>query len=170
VKTISWTTHGESFTEFTAFDIQPIIYDEGIIVDQGVLSYWNDQIKEEFKLQNLQLTNDPRDRNGVLIVKSIILTYEYKVISVLYLQGSRNGVMRCTIRTTLVNKSTGNVVGEIVTDKETGTLIAIDQRITPSGLDEGAKWNLKKSAEAVAKEVANIIHTDESNIPADESK
>ena len=152
-KPVAWKAQDVSFAEFKAFEIQPVFNATDRPVKQDVLSFLAFYLKEQFKVQNLPLTDTPKTKTGVLVVQSDILVYEASQpantgFSDIGWSGAPRTVSRCTIRTSLSDKSTGQVVAIILTVKGFGM----------GGIGyETHEWILKESAAAVAKEVAKIM-------------
>ena len=147
---VVWKAQNVSFTEFKAFEIQPVFNATGKTINKGTLSLFTAYLKEQFKLQNLQLIDTPQTKNGVLIVQTEILIYETnKLVNVTSTQGIATRKAECTLRTRLVEKSTGNVLSEILTIREVGVESVLG--------NQAQELILKESAAAAAKEVAKIM-------------
>ena len=152
-KPMVWKAQDVSFTNFNAFEIRPVSNVTGTPVKKEILSFLTEYLKEQFKAQNLQLIDAPQTKNGVLSVQSDITVFGKKVVSYNYVGGRQQYIIQCNLRTRLVDKSTTYVVARILTNTEIG--------VESIGY-ESYKWIMKKSAEAVAKEVAKVMQPRES--------
>ena len=146
-----------SLDNFKAFQIQPVFNASDKPVKQDIMAFLTFYLKEQFKVQNLPLTDTQQTKSKILMVQSNILVYEPARSS-----GNLNIAMggtgttrlvRCILRTDLIDKSTNKVVAKILTIKEVG--------VGTMGY-ETHEWILKESAAAVAKEVAQMM---QSNVP-----
>ena len=150
-KPVVWKAQDVSFTNFKAFEIQPVFNATGKTIDKDLLSFFTAHLKEQFKLQNLQLIDTPQTKSEVLIVQTEISVYETNktsYLAVFNVDGAGRKA-HCTLRTRLVNKQTGNVVARILTVKEVS--------VGNKGGKKPQEWVLKETAAAVAKEVVMIM-------------
>jgi len=155
-KPLVWKAQDVSFSNFKAFEIQLVFNATDKPVDKDALSFLTAHLKEQFAVQNLQLNDVPKTKNGILIVQTDMLVYETSKLiaqggSVGY--GGRPTIYHCKLGTRLVDKLTTHVVATIFTVKE------VAAQTTPHSPDE---WVLKESAAAVAKEVAKMMRPMES--------
>ena len=147
-----WVDQDVSLGTFKAFEIQPVFNASDRPVKQDIMAFLTFYLKEQFKVQNLPLSDNRQTKSGILMVQSDMLVYEPSRSS-----GNLNIAMggtgatrlaRCILRTELIDKSTNKVVAKILTIKEVG--------VGTMGY-ETHEWILKESAAAVAKEVAQMM-------------
>jgi len=152
-KPIVWKAQDITFTDFKAFEIRPVFNATGTSVKQDILSFLTASLKEQFELQNLQLSDATQTKSRVLVVQSDILVFTtHKQVTgkqVATASSSTYKIAQCSLLTRLINKSTNNVVARISTINEFG--VKLQQ------YEKTHKMILKKSAETVAKEVAQIM-------------
>ena len=151
-KPVVWKAQDVSFTNYNAFEIKPVFNATGTPVKKEILLLLTEYLKEQFKLRNLQLIDAPQTKSGVLSVQSDITFYGKKVVSYNTVNAGQQYIVQCKLSIRLVDKSTTHVVARILTNTEIGA--------ETIGY-ESDKWVMKKSAEAVAKEVAKVMQTRE---------
>jgi hypothetical protein len=143
-----WKDQNITYSKYNTFEIRPVINVTGTYINEDSLNFYNDNLKEQFKVRNLPLNNYPQNRNGVLIVKSLLLVYN-STINMNIPKTSLfqvHKVVKCEFLINLVDKSSSYVVAKISTVKEEGNIIGpVNTRI------------LEESAVVIAKEVANLI-------------
>jgi len=156
-KPLVWKAKDVALTEFKAFEIEPVINATGKNIQNArgkniepeILFFLTAYLKEQFEVKNLQLIDSPQTKSEVLTVQSEILVYEVKSFAGPVLP-AKYRVDLCILRTRLFQKSSSNVVAEIVT---------VNQVDVGQGLFEpkSSEYVLKESAAAVAKEVAKMM-------------
>lgn len=156
-KPLVWKVKDVAITDFKAFEIQPVINAtgknirnaRGKNIELEILSSLTAYLKEQFEVKNLQLIDSPQTESEVLTVQSEILVYEVKSFAGPALP-AKYRVDLCILRTRLLQKSSSNVVAEIVT---------VNQADVGQGLFEpkSSEHVLQESAAAVAKEVAKMM-------------
>jgi len=157
-KPVVWKAQDVSFADLKTFYIQPVFNATGSPVKPEILSFLTANLKEQFEMRDMQLTDDPQTKSGVMIVRSELLVFVFRnILSTTTSAGPRNRIAHCTLRTRLVDKSTSHVVAKILTVKEAGGKMS-------SGVDSG-KWTLKESAAAVAEEVAKMMRDKQGPYP-----
>jgi len=151
-KPVVWKAQDISFSDFKAFEIRPVFNATGKSVKQDILSFLTASLKEQFELQNLQLTDGTQTESRVLVVQSdiLVITTSKQATGkqVATASGGAYRIAQCSLLTRLINKSTSNVVARISTINEFGV------KLQEYGTHERI---LKKSAETVAKEVVQIM-------------
>ena len=166
-KPVVWKAQDVSFTNYNAFEIKPVFNATGTPVKKEILLLLTEYLKEQFKLRNLQLIDAPQTKSGVLSVQSDITFYGKKVVSYSTVNAGQQNIIQCKLRIRLVDKSTTHVVARIVTNTEIG-IARNEKGVTNTLIGSGSvgsesdKWVMKKSAEAVAKEVAKVMQPRES--------
>lgn len=148
-KPLVWKAEDVAISDFKAFEIQPVLNATDKYIDQEILSILTEYLKEQFEVKNLQLIDPTQTKSEVLTVQSEILVYEVK----LFMSPApplKNMMALCILRTRLVQKSSSNVVAEIVTVNKINVGQGLFEPKSP-------EYVLKKSAAAVAKEVAKMM-------------
>ena len=145
---LAWKSSNVDFSEFQHFEIQPVANATGHTVMQDIPTFLTDSLKQQFMARNLQLVDGQQAGNEVLIVRSEILKYKFQ-----YFTGppppSRNIIGLCILRTRLIQKTTGQIVGEIITTNQIDVGRGMLEPKTPDSL-------LQESAAQTASEVANM--------------
>ncbi len=115
---------------------------------QDILIFLTDSLKQQFVARNLQLVDGQQIGNEVLIVQSEILKYKFQ-----FFTGppppSGNTIGLCILRTRLIQKTTGRIVGEIITTNQVNVGRGMLEAKTPDSL-------LQESAAQIAREVAKM--------------
>jgi len=111
---VVWKSNNVDFSRFRHFDIQPVANATGHAVMQDILIFLTDSLEQQFLARNLQLVDDRQTKNETLIVQSEILKYKFQ-----FWTGppppSGDIIGLCILRTRLLQKTTGLIVGEIIT-------------------------------------------------------
>ena len=76
-KQLIWTDQKVSFSHFETLEILPVFNATGSPLNKDILSLLNAHLKEQFMVHNLQITDAPKTREGVLSVKSNILILKF---------------------------------------------------------------------------------------------
>jgi len=152
-KPIVWKSQDITFTDFKAFEIRPVFNATGKSVKQDILSFLTASLKEQFELQNLQLTDAAQPTSRVLVVQTDILVYttskQVTGKQVATASGGAYRIAQCSLLARLINKSTSTVVARISTINEFGLKLQQEYKTHEKILE--------KSAATVAKEVARIM-------------
>ena len=147
-KPVVWTSSDIVFADFQFFDIQPVINATGHKVMQDTLTFLHDSLKKQFMARNLQIIDGRQTGDDVLVVQTEILNYKFQ-----FFTGppppSRNIIGRCILRTRLIEKTTGQIVGEIITTNQVDVGRGMLESKSPDSL-------LRGSAAQVATELAKM--------------
>ena len=147
-KPVAWKSGDVVFADFHYFDIQPVANATGHTVMQNIPILLTDSLKQEFMARNLQLVDGQQTGNEILVVQSEILNYKFQ-----FFTGppppSRNIIGLCSLRTRLIQKSTGHIIGEIITTNQVDVGRGMLEAKTPDSL-------LQESAAQIAREVAKM--------------
>ena len=145
---VVWKSGDVVFSDFQYFDIQPVGNATGHTVMQDIPTFLTDSLKQQFVARNLQLVDGQRIGNEVLIVQSEILKYKFQ-----FWTGppppSGNTIGLCILRTRLIQKTTGHLVGEIITTNQVNVGRGMLEAKSPDSL-------LQESAAQIAREVAKM--------------
>ena len=148
-KPLVWKAEDVALSDFTVFEIQPVLNATDKYIDQGILSILTVYLKEQFEVKNLHLIDPTLTKSKVLGVQSEILVYEVKLF-MSPAPPAKNMTALCVLRTRLFQQSSGNVVAEIITVNKSNVGQGLFEPKSP-------EYVLKKSAAAVAKEVAKMM-------------
>ena len=147
-KPVVWTSSDIVFADFQFFDIQPVINATGHKVMQDTLTFLHDSLKKQFMARNLQIIDGRQTGDDVLVVQTEILNYKFQ-----FFTGppppSRNIIGRCILRTQLIDKTTDQIVGEIITTNQVDVGRGMLEHKTPDSL-------LRRSAAQIATELAKM--------------
>jgi len=147
-KPVVWTSNDIAFTDFQYFDIQPVANATGHTVMQDIPAFLTDSLKQQFMARDLQLIDHRQAENEVLIVQSEILKYKFQ-----FWTGppppAGNTIGLCILRTRLIQQTTGQVVGEIITTNQVNVGRGMLEAKSPDSL-------LQESAAQIAREVAKM--------------
>jgi hypothetical protein len=148
-KPLVWKAKDIAISDFQAFEIRPVINATDKHIKQEILSFLTASLKKQFEVKNLQLIDSPETISEVLTVQSEILVYEVTLF-MSPAPPSKYMIALCILRTRLLQKSSSNVVAEIVT---------VNKIDVGQGLFEpkNPEYVLQESAAAVAKEVARMM-------------
>ena len=145
---VVWKSDHVIFSDFQFFHIQPVINATGHNVMQDTLTFLHDSLKQQFMARNLQIIDGRQTGNVVLVVQTEILKYKFQFFS-----GppppSRNIIGRCILRTQLIDKTTDQIVGEIITTNQVDVGRGMLEHKTPDSL-------LRRSAAQIATELAKM--------------
>jgi len=151
-----WKAQDVSLSNFEFFEILPVFNSTGRDIKQDSLSFFDYHLKEQFKVQNLQLADAKQKRNGILSVKNNLLLYQLRVVRNSTWVQPPGSVIDCKLLTSLIDKSTNNVVAKISTTYKIPTHISSGGPAAGVG-SEDWKWVVKKSTALIAKEIAKLI-------------
>ena len=145
---VVWQSDHVIFSDFQFFHIQPVINATGHNVMQDTLTFLHDSLKQQFMARNLQIIDGRQTGTDVLVVQTEILKYKFQ-----FFTGppppSRNIIGRCILRTQLIDKTTGQIVGEIITTNQVDVGRGMLEHKTPDSL-------LRRSATQIATELAKM--------------
>lgn len=147
-KPMVWKEKNVSFDTYRTFEIQPVVNETGKDFKQDIASLLTTQLKEQFREKGLPTTDTSGESNGVLMVQSVLLTYEPGNAFKRWLAPGA-GKTQCTLRARLVDKQNNKTVAEIVAAKEVGA-----GGLYSAGADT---WILKEVAAEIAQEVAKMM-------------
>ena len=147
-KPVVWKSSDIAFSDFQYFDIQPVANATGHTVMQNIPIFLTDSLKQQFVARDLQLIDHRQAENEVLIVQSEILKYKFQ-----FWTGppppSGNTIGLCILRTRLIQKTTGHLVGEIITTNQVNVGRGMLEAKSPDSLLQG-------SAAQIAREVVKM--------------
>ena len=145
-KPVVWKSNNIIFSDFQYFDVQPVANATGHTLMQDIPVFLTDSLKQKFIARNLQLVDGQQTGSDVLVVQSEILKYKFQ-----FFTGppppSRNIIGLCILRTRLIEKTTGQIVGEIITTNKVDVGRGMLEAKSPDSL-------LQESAAQIAREVA----------------
>jgi len=145
---LAWKSDDVDFSEFQYFDIQPVSNATGHAVMQDILTFLTDGLKQQFLARNLQLVDDRQTENQVLVVQSEMLKYKFQ-----FFTGppppSRDIIGLCILRTHLIQKTTGLIVGKIITSNRVDVGRGMLEPKNPDSL-------LRESTNQIAREVVRM--------------
>ncbi len=145
---LAWKSNNVDFSEFQNFDIQLVANATGHAVMQDILTFLTGSLKQQFLARDLQLVDGRQTENQVLVVQSEMLKYKFQ-----FFTGppppSRDIIGLCILRTRLIQKTTGLIVGEIITTNRVDVGRGMLEPKTPDSL-------LRESAAQIAREVAKM--------------
>ena len=147
-KPVVWKSGDIIFSDFQYFDVQPVANATGHTVMQNIPIFLTDSLKQQFVARNLQLVDGQQIGNEVLIVQSEILKYKFQ-----FWTGppppSGDIIGLCILRTHLIQKTTGLIIGEIITTNQVNVGRGMLEAKSPDSL-------LRESAAQIASEVAKM--------------
>ena len=153
---VAWRVKNVSLASYTAYEILPVADATGEYVNQEILDYLTDMLKKQFARKRLQPPGANHSQRGVLTVQSEILAYEIKHFKGPSLMGApfakyseKKTTAECSLLTLLIDKSSGEIVTEVLTSQK---IFLSPGLFSP----KNKETVLRKSAEAVANEVANM--------------
>lgn len=109
---------GVSLTSYKYFEVLPVTNETQQTFEFDVAQALTDNLRAKFEARK-RLAEEAANAGTVLLVKSAILVYEPgNAVQRMVLPGS--GKTKCTVRTLLTDKRTGNPVGEMVSTEYVG--------------------------------------------------
>jgi len=113
-KSTVWKSDDIDFSDFKAFDIQPVSNATGHFLSPEILSSLKANLKKEFEVKNLSLSKSRHAESDLLTVQSEILKYKFQ-----FFKGppppSGDIVGLCIVRTQLLKMPSNHIVAEIIT-------------------------------------------------------
>ncbi len=162
-KLMVWMENGVSLSEYKVFEVMPVSNETGKTFKFNVEDELTQHIKAKIKDKGYVINERKEVKDSVLVIKSSLMTYEpgsagmrlldlgVEVASNIRYEGI--GDTRATVRTSLIDKMTGKVIGEMVTTEQVGTLGSLWVHEFPF-LTVGA---YKRILGGIAKGIANEI-------------
>ena len=149
-----WVEKGVSFAGYQRIEVAPVQDETGGRDETGaafgidVPGKITDYLKSKLKEKGYMLQDDTQVTAHALVIQTHLVKYEPGSAFGRWL-GSGIGRTRCTIRSVLVDKKTGNVLGEIV----------VPEAVSEGGLfSVGAdSWILGTVAQNLVEEVDRLI-------------
>ncbi|MGI9317012.1 MAG: hypothetical protein ACR2QW_06745 [bacterium] len=141
-----WISEGKDLTQYSAVEVLPVIDSTGMTHEINVSALLTQHFKEQF--ESIGYLHDSKDENS-----AAVLTFKPDLVG--YGAGSAlgrwaapgAGKARCVVRSALIDKQSGQAIGEILTIKE----------VSAGGLySVGAE---KYILEAVAADIADKLST-----------
>ncbi len=108
---------GVSLSEYKVFEVMPVSNETGKTFEFDVADELTQHIKAKIKDKGYVINERKEVKDSVLVIKSSLITYEPGSAAKRFLGG---GKTRATVRTSLIDKMTGKVIGEIVSVEEVG--------------------------------------------------
>lgn len=151
-RSVVWQDPKSSFAFYQVFEVMPVFNATGKPIEDDRLALLTALLKEQMRKYQLQVADSPPAGHGVLTVRSEILAYDVSnsVFGTNLFGTHSGGTYRCTVRTLLVEQTTGQVVARIVGTREMDVLFyssRVDRRL------------LKAMAEEIAGEVATLMQS-----------
>lgn len=142
---------GVSLAGYKAFEVMPVINETGKVFEFNVEDKLTQNIKSKMKEKGYVINEEKEEKVSMLIIKSSLVAYAPGNAAKRWLLPGA-GKTRCTVRTSLIDKMTGELIGEIVIDEEVGTggLFSV-------GAD---KWILKVVAKSISNEIDKKVKGD----------
>jgi len=130
---IVWVEKGVTLKGHDTFVVLPVNNDSGNDVDEGLMTQMQQQIVQALRNEGHNvIEHDYESKHDAIIVKTILLSYKTGDAVGRWF-GFGAGAAKCTIRSTLIEASTDNVIAEVISTKvvDTGGLYSIgaDARI-----------------------------------------
>ena len=149
-KSVVWQDPDASFAVYQVFVIMPVFNATGKPIADDNLALLTSLLKEQMRKNQLLVADSPPAGHGVLTVRSELLAYDVSgsVFGTNLFGTYSGGTYRCTVRTLLVEQTTGQVVGRIVGTREMDVFYyssRVDRRL------------LKAMAEEIAGKVATLM-------------
>jgi hypothetical protein len=139
-----WMEKGVSLSGYKVFEVMPVSNETGKTFEFDVANELTQHIKSKLKDKGYIISEEKKAVEGVLIIKSSLIVYEPgSAFKRWILTGL--GKTQCTLKTSLVDKKTGKVLGEMLAAEEvsSGGLYSI----------EADKWILNVVAKSISDEI-----------------
>ena len=104
---------GASLTAYKTVEITPVSNDTGKELDFDVATAITEHLRSLMRSKGYRLTDTVAGSDDVLIVKSSLTEYESGSALVRWI-AAFEGATICTVRSSLIDKRTGNALGEII--------------------------------------------------------
>lgn len=140
--------NGVSLSEYKVFEVMPVSNETGKTFEFDVADELTQHIKAKIKDKGYVINERKEVKDSVLVIKSSLMTYETGTAK----QGwdileLGTGLTRATVRTSLIDKMTGKVIGEMVAIKQYGA----------GFVPQPSVWAYKRILEVIAQGIANEI-------------
>jgi hypothetical protein len=148
-KSTAWKSDDVAFSDFKAFDIQPVSNATGHFLSPEILSSLSANLKEEFEIKKLPLSDSRYTEIEILAVQSEILKYKFQ-----FFKGppppSGDIVGLCIVRTRLLQMPSSHIVAEVITVNQIDVGRGVLEPKNPESL-------LQDAAATIAREVAKML-------------
>ncbi len=139
---VRWTK-GISLAEYKAFEVIPVSNETGNTYDFNVTDLITQEIMSNLKDKGYVITEESSTEKNVIIIKSRLLVFYSGVNIKRLVLADKLGTPQATVKTSLIDKRTGKVVGLIMTHEGGGRFSA------------GANKLILNIAKAITKEIDN---------------
>ncbi len=163
-KLMVWMENGVSLSEYKVFEVMPVSNETGKTFEFDVADELTQHIKAKIKDKGYVINERKEAKDSVLVIKSSLITYKPgSTATRLLLPGG--GKTRATVRTSLIDKMTGKVIGEMVSVEEVGgeyvEMWGFEYNPVDALSNVGAyKWILGVVAKGIANEIDKNVKGD----------
>lgn len=111
-KPMSWLDKETSVSSYKVFEVVPVSNDTGKTYDFDVAADLTKEIKAKLEDKGYAVVDTNTARESVLILKSSLILYEPGSALKRWLY-TGYGATQCTVKSTLIDKQRGKIIGEI---------------------------------------------------------
>ena len=163
-----WKKQNASFAGYRVIEVQPVSNAAGVQIDQDILAILVNYLRDQFKEEDLPVMDSAESTVGVLFIQSELVVFAASESNQPYLRSSSSfersssweRIIRCTLRTRLVDKATNEVLAEVVVNKVAPTGDYPVSNFGPSIICPDCLAKLLKAvASETAAEVASLVRT-----------
>ncbi len=149
---VRWTK-GISLAEYKAFEVIPVSNETGNTYDFDVTDLITQEIMSNLKDKGYVITEESSTEKNVIIIKSRLLAFDTGITIKQLVLADKLGTPQATVKTSLIDKRTGKVVGLIMTHEKDNRVLA------------GASGKLILNiAKAITKEIDNKFKEKEGEV------